>query len=408
MRIPKVKCMNRTGTILSVPRVVLRAGYLAFSPISLWAVLGLVLGSVFGSGLVHAEQNKAFTIVGVNVDITSKSSADARLKALADGQRRAFERLMRRIVISDDLAMVPKLTKSEIDEYVLDFAVANEKNSPIRYLAELTFRFKAAKIRELLRGLEIKFAETLSKPVLLLPVYEAVAAKSLWDNPNPWKVSLAQQLLREGLVPITLPGGDLRDIGIIGPEQAIAGDEPRIKAIGLRYGLDRVMVTHASLSAGTGGQPALRVRVVSYGPDKRAGKLTFSANQKRDETIEGLVQRVARLTIAKIEDRWKADNLLQFEQDSVMAVALPISSLTEWVEVKRRLYRIAVIQRLELVLFSRTEARVNIYYLGDEEQLSLALAQADMRLSQVEGNWELRLTGAARRSGGVFREQLEE
>ena len=45
--------------------------------------------------------------------------------------------------------------------------------------------------------------------------------------------------------------------------------------------------------------------------------------------------------------------------------------------------RIAVIQKLELVLFSRNEARINIYYLGDE-QLSLALAQADMRLSQVE------------------------
>ena len=91
-----------------------------------------------------------------------------------------------------------------------------------------------------------------------------------------------------------------------------------------------------------------------------------------------------------------------------MAVALPISSLTEWVEVKRRLNRIAVIQKLELVLFSRNEARINIYYLGDEEQLSLALAQADMRLSQVEGNWELRLTGAASRRGGVSREQLGE
>ena len=47
--------------------------------------------------------------------------------------------------------MVPKLAKSEIDEYVLDFAVANEKNSPIRYLAEL-YRFKAAEIRELLHA----------------------------------------------------------------------------------------------------------------------------------------------------------------------------------------------------------------------------------------------------------------
>ena len=169
------------------------------------------------------------------------------------------------------------------------------------------------------------------------------------------------------------------------------------------------MVTHASLSAGAGGRPALRVRVVSYGPDQRAGKLSFSTNQKRDETIEDLIKRAARLTIAKIQDRWKADNLLQFEQDSVVAVALPISSLTEWVEVKRRLNRIAVIQEIGIsFVLSRNEARINIYYLGDEEQLSLALAQADMRLSQVEGNWELRLTGAASRRGGVSREQLGE
>ena len=168
------------------------------------------MGSVFGSGLVHAEQNNAFTIVGVNVDITSKSSADARLKALADGQRRAFERLMRRIVISDDLAMVPKLTKSEIDEYVLDFAVANEKTRPFAISQNSPSGLRRPKFGSCCRGLEIKFAETLSKPVLLLPVYEAVAAKSLWDNPNPWKVSLAQQLLSEGLVPITLPGGSSR------------------------------------------------------------------------------------------------------------------------------------------------------------------------------------------------------
>ena len=408
MSVPEVKCVTKTGASVPAPRVIGWASYATFSVIFLWSVLGLGLGSVLGSGLVYAEQSKAFTIAGVNVDVTSKSSADARQKALADGQKQAFERLMRRIVIFDDLAMVPKLTKSETDEYVLDFAVANEKNSPIRYLAELTYRFKAREIRELLRGLEIRFAETLSKPVLLLPVYEAVAAKALWDNPNPWRDSLAQQVLSEGLVPITLPRGDLRDIGIIGPEQAITGDEPRIRAIGLRHGLDRVMVAHALLSAGAGGRPTLRVRVVSYGPDKRAGRLAFSAEQKRDETIEDLVQRAARLTIAKIEDRWKEDNLLQFEQDSVVAVTLPISSLTEWVEGKRRLNSIAVIQKLDLVLFSRNEVRINIYYLGDEEQLSLALAQADMRLSQADGNWELRLTGSARRRGGLTGEQSGE
>ena len=400
--------MTETVPAAAAPWVIRRGSCLAFLVIFLWPLLGPGLGLALGSGLVHAKQNNAFTIAGVSVDITSKSSADARLKALADGQKQAYERLMRRIVISDDLDLVPKLTKSEIDQYVLDFAVVNEKNSPIRYLANLTYRFKARDIRGLLRDSEIRFAETLSKPVLLLPVYEAAAAKSLWDNPNPWKEALAQQVLSDGLVPFTLPRGDLRDIGLIGAEQAIAGDNPRIKAIGLRHGVDTVIVTHASLSAGVGGRPTLRVDVISYGTDKRAGRLELSAAQKRGETIEDLIQRSARLTIAKIEDRWKVDNLLQFEQDAILAAKLPIRSLTEWVEVNRRLNRIAVIKKLDLVLFSRNEARINIYYLGDEEQLSLALAQADMQLRQDAGNWLLRLTGTAGRPGDQFGEQKGE
>jgi len=343
------------------------------------------------SGAVFAQGNKAFTIAGVKVDVTSKSSADARRRAMADGQRQAFQRLMRRIVISDDLSRVPKLGKADIDEYVLDFAVANEKNSPVRYLADLTYRFKPREVRNLLRDLEIDFAETLSKPVLLLPVYEVAAAKALWDDSNPWKDVLGELSLNEGLVPISLPGGDLRDIGLIGAEQAVAGDEQRIEAIGYRYRVNTVMVAHAALATGPRGRPAFRINVISYGSDERAGALENFVTQNPGEKVGDMLKRAAELTIATIEDRWKEDNLIQFEREAVLAATLPINSLTDWVEAKKRLDRIAVIQKLDLVLFSRNEARINIFYLGDADQLSLALAQTDMQLRQEEGNWMLRL-----------------
>jgi len=367
---------------------------------SLW-MSGLIacVAVLVWSGPGVAQGNKAFTIADVKVDVTSTSSADARRRALADGQQRAFQRLMRRIVISDDLPRVPKLSKANIDEYVLDFAVANEKNSPVRYLADLTYRFKPQEVRNLLRDLEINFAETLSKPVLLLPVYEVAAAKALWDDPNPWKATLAQLELSEGLVPISLPGGDLRDIGLIGAEQAVAGDEQRIEAIGLRYRVNTVMVAHAALATGPRGRPAFRINVISYGSDERAGALENFVTQKPGEKVGDLLRRAAELTVATIEDRWKEDNLIQFEQNAVLAATLPINSLTEWVEARKRLSRIAVIQKLDLVLFSRNEARINIFYLGDADQLSLALAQADMKLRQEEGNWMLRLAARGQNEG---------
>ena len=337
-----------------------------------------------------AQESKIFTISGVHVDVTSSSSADARTKALGEGQLYAFERILRRLIISDEARRLPKMKLEDINEYVRDFAVDNERNSPVRYLADLTFRFKPKKIRNLLRDLDIEFAETVSKPVLILPIYEVAAAKSLWDSPNPWREAWGRLNLLGGLVPLQLPEGDLKDVGIIGAEQAVAGDEPRIQAIGIRYNLDTVMVAYSVLSSDPIGVPYLRGNVISYGPDQRARTIENVFLAESDESLGELLNRAASSSMNTIEDRWKEDNLIKFEQDSVLSAAVPIESLQDWVEVNCRLHSVAVIERVDLVLISRNEANINVFYLGGDVQLSLALAQADMSLEKEEGIWILR------------------
>ena len=345
---------------------------------------------IFFTTAMEAQGSKIFTVSGVHVDVTSSSSADARTKALGDGQLQAFERILRRLVISHQVGRLPRMKLEEINEYVRDFAVDNERNSPIRYLADLTFRFKPRKIRNLLRDLEIEFAETVSKPVLVLPIYEVAAAKSLWDSPNPWREAWGQLNLLGGLVPLRLPSGDLKDVGTIGAEQAVAGDEPRIQAIGARYNVDTIMVAYAVLASGPQGRPSVRVNVISYGTDQRASTVENEYLAKSDEIISDLLKRAASSSKNTVEDRWKEDNLIKFEQDSVLSAAVPIESLQDWVEVKCRLDNVAVIESIDLVLISRDEANINVFYLGGDEQLSLALAQADMKLEKKEGNWILR------------------
>ncbi|HJO86363.1 MAG TPA: hypothetical protein QF359_05335, partial [Rhodospirillales bacterium] len=53
--------------------------------------------------------------------------------------------------------------------------------------------------------------------------------------------------------------------------------------------------------------------------------------------------------------------------------------------------RVAVIENTELVLLSRNEVRLNIHYIGEAEQLKLAMVQADMVLTKDEGNWIVKL-----------------
>src|SRR3546814_14129842 len=110
---------------------------------------------------------------------------------------------------------------------VRDFSVAHEKIGGGHYIASLTVRFNPEEVRQLLRARDIPYAETVSRPVLVLPVYVAAGAARLWDGPNPWFDAWAAQPPAEGLQPFTVPLGDLSDLRTVIGQQAMAHDHAR-------------------------------------------------------------------------------------------------------------------------------------------------------------------------------------
>lgn len=365
-------------------------GNIAFSWVA--AILWLLPTWAAGGGPAAAQSFDVFTVSGVPVDEVAESAAVARKKALANGERRAFERLFKRLTVRADHGRIGDAGAEEISALVQDIQVADEKNSQIRYLAKLTFRFKPAQVRDFLRDLPVEFAETRSKPVLVLPVYETGGAVALWDDSNIWRDAFAAAEFADGLVPMQLPRGDLGDIRALGGgELAIRGDAPRITSIAKNYGVSVVIVAHAVLTATNRGTPAINIVAETHGSAERQQTLAFTVRAGKGETIKSMLARGASEAIGLIEDRWKLDNLLQFEQSAVLAAALPITGLSDWVEAQRRLKKIAVIERVDLILLSRNEARINLFYLGDPHQLKLALSQADLKLREEEGSWTLGL-----------------
>ncbi|NQV57378.1 MAG: DUF2066 domain-containing protein [Rhodospirillales bacterium] len=347
---------------------------------------------------IYAQTVDVFYVTGVHVDMVAESAAAARKKALADGERQAFARLFKRLTIRQDKRLSAGLTGPEIAALIRDFQVANEKNSSIRYLADLTYKFKPNEVRELLRDLSVEFAETRSKPILLLPVYEAAGAIALWEEANPWRKALTQIDLTDGLVPMILPRGDLKDLRAIGGGGlAIRGDTQRLAAIATNYDVSTVLVAHAAFTTTNQGVSGLKITATEYGPSERNQTLATMILAGKDETIAAMLARAAADIAGMIEDQWKKDNLIQFEQGAVIAAALPINGLSDWVEAQRRLQKVAIVERVDLVLLSRNEARINVYYLGDPQQLKLALEQVDLKLKEEEGAWSLGLNQKAQR-----------
>jgi hypothetical protein len=376
------------------------------SPLYLSVVLAFAafLGVVAGLGApARAADPEVFSVRGVAVDATAATAAKARDQALAEGHRAAFKRLVVRLVLAADRPRLPALALDAINDLVRDFEVADEKTSAVRYLASLTVRFRPDAVRSFLRGQGVGFAETHSKPVLVLPVLEVSGALSLWDDPNPWRDAWNRLPPSDGLVPLVRPRGDLQDIAAIGAEQAVRGDDARLRAIAGRYGASDVLIARAGMRypdgppvAGGGGQ-WLQVSLSRFGNALLEQTRVEALYPEPGETQAALLARAAGVIAFRVEENWKRNNRLRFDAGDELTVEVPIASLAQWLEIKGKVEALPFIRRADLIYISRKLARLRLNFIGDTEQLRLAFSQSDLTLEPGPTSMVLR---AGRASSG--------
>ena len=363
------------------------------------AVLCLLLAVLAPHG-ARAQIANPYEVKGVTVDVTAETASAARAQALREGQQRAMTILLERMTLKSDYPRLPALSPEEITEYMQDFSVAEEKTSAVRYLAKLNYRFRPGEVRELLRAFNIPFAETPSKPVLVLPVLRRAGALLLWDDPNPWRAAWQQRSSQLSLVPTVLPLGDLADVAAIGVDQVVSGDQQRLQAMAKRYDAGSVAVAFASIRH----DPArslwvLDVTLTRYNLtiDPQTTVVTYVS--EFGETADSLLTRAAKLVTSLIEDNWKRDNLLSSSHQEAIAVRIPITDLRDWLDMKTRVHSVAVVRETELVQLSRAEAQVILHYIGDIGQLIIALEQADLALRGEGDQWTLEKLRGGKKAG---------
>ncbi|HIM24885.1 MAG TPA: DUF2066 domain-containing protein [Rhodospirillales bacterium] len=348
--------------------------------------------SIYAQNQSQALDVNVFEVRDVAVDVTAETAAVAREQARAEGKARAFQRLMERLTLRIEHSGLPQLSAEEISPYVKDFSVADEKTSSVRYLARLTFHFKPKEVRGLLTESGFSFAETVSKPVLVLPVFQNAGALILWDEPNPWREAWNARSKTRSLVPTLLPLGDLADIATIGADQAMDGDQQRLAALAKRYGASDTLVVFGVMRIEAAqARRVLDVYFTRFGRQLQEQTEVISFPQKKGETVSALLARASQELTYVVEDNWKRDNLLQFDRADMIPVMVSISGLKEWIRVRARLDGVAVLQRTELVLLSKELIHLNLHFIGETNQLALALEQADLKLAQENDQWRLSL-----------------
>lgn len=350
------------------------------------------LGLVALTGSVRAAD--VFAVEDVAVDATAESAAAARERGITSAQQTALNRLFDRMVPRDQRASVPHPAAAEIGDLVRDFAVNGEKTSAVRYLANLSVRFRPDDIRALLRSAGVPFAETMSKPVVVLPLLKSGAELQLWEETNPWRQAWAS-LERDGLVPFVVPVGDLEDVVAIDAERARSGDRRALAAIADRYKAGSVIVAAAEPREQNGRISAIQIttaRFTASGGDDETVVNTVSADG------EAVWQRAAAAMAQGIEDAWKRANLIRFDSERSLVATARLNALSDLIEIRKRLSGVSFLRSYDVVYLARDAAQFRLNFFGDERQLATALAQSDLILEQDAADWILRRSGAPQRA----------
>ena len=359
------------------------------------AVLLLVLGglSVPLAGGRAASIEVAFGVSGVAVDVIAENAEAARTEALAEGQRRAFRRLLMRLTLAADHDRLPSLPDPVITELVRGFEVAGERVGPDRYIASLTFHFKPTEVGNLLRENGIPYAAAASEPVVVVPLFQGADGLVLWEDGNPWRLAWARLPPSDSLVPVIVPFGELADLEIMSAIQARKGEPARFERLAARYGAGEAIAIDAVVAGETTqAAPTVSVSVRHIGTEGvRVSGGTYSGMAW--DTLDVVLAAAAKATRDQLESEWKTANLLHFDRESRLAVDIPITGFADWLDIRARLGGLALLRKLEIAALSPRFARAVLHYLGDEQQLAGALARDNLTLTREADLWILRRRG---------------
>lgn len=321
-----------------------------------------------------------FTVANVPVDVTAASAAIARLQAISQGQRDAYSILLHRLTRKSDWAALPKINDETLETLVRSLEIGDEHTSPIRYIAKLTVRFRGDNVEALLSGDNIPFSESAAAPLLILPVFTSAGGSVLWSDPNPWRTAWGQKPEGYGLLPLSVPLGDIEDVGTIDAKAALAGDPAKLAKIAQRYDAGGVAVAVAT--ATTNG---LSIRLHEYGEDTGTPPtLTVTGAAGPD-----LFSQAVAETASALEQTWKQATLLDPNHPAELSLQVSFANLKDWLATEQELQDTPAIQSLNLTSFTRSQAEVTLHYLGTTQGLALTLAQRRLKLADQNGYWAL-------------------
>jgi hypothetical protein len=344
----------------------------------------LAAATVAGEAVAQVASGNAFTIGGIDVDVSGADALKARDQAVRDAKRRAIGLLIERMVSPEDRSKVPPVDDARLEGMIRGVEFVKERPAANRFTGTLNVVFGADQVKAWLSEAGVGVAETVARAALVVPLWKDQNGVEPLDDRNAWRDAWSRLDTSGSAVPVTVVRGDQLDQNALSVEEAYVGDVTALTRLNERYRLPTIVVAIVE-----GGKDAGSLTVGGYRYDAQTGarsdlgKVTVAgAGQLADAA--GKIQ-------AKLDGDWRGMAVVRRDSQDAMDVVVPIKALSDWVQVRQRLGAIPAIKNVVVRTLESDQAHLRVDYYGTSDQLQQTLAQAGLQLSKAADGWQLQV-----------------
>ena len=340
------------------------------------SLICLIFSQIIFSPCYRLQANDSFYVSDIRIDVKDHSSAQARLKAIAQGQLKAFEVLTERLLSSKDQSSLAQPSENQLNTMIQNFEVLHEKNSATRYIGIFAFQFHPKKVQDFLKqsGKTILPAD-INEKILVLPIFKSEEDKKiiLWQDNNPWRHAWNQGI--DATSPYSLPLGDLEDILEFPEQTALNRDFGRLQSLRQRYHTGYVLV--AVLKQGCPFELALFL----YN-DQGLRLSEDNISLLGETTLTPKLMNSARHKVMTIVDNTLSEDKIdqQHNRQDVLELQISFCNHQEWLKIQKIISTAALIRSFDVVSLQKRRAVVQLHSVAADRRIFQTLEKKGLKV----------------------------
>ena len=295
--------------------------------------------------------------IEIKVDVSDENASIAREKALNSATRAAVNAIAKRISTSDGAKKIANMTDAQIINFVKETSVISEKNSDVRYIADLKIVVNEELLEEYMKEREIPILSKISANVLIIPVFKEFADDQpiLWETENMWKQAWDNSTNSSAIKFLSISDNPIYQ-SMIDAKQASDFDYIAIENIASKAKTNLIYVLNASYN----GVEGLKIT----GKSLSGNKFEINVNGAKSSGIELFNQAVLQAKSQIEQDLLSNADEHQVAQNE-LTVLYHFPTLKYWISAEQKLKNINEITNIHVQAMTPGKAQFKITYTGD-------------------------------------------